>query len=339
MVVCGGAPATVTVTFDWRRCESRRVSGDGMNCKISDQRAGLPQLRHRYAIAEIRNLALLAGLALAGAMPLAGCSSWPGGATSSIENPDPADKMFADGNALMNNGSFKDAAEKFEDLERNYPFSNDPAKPYARKSLALASFSYYKAGDYDNAIASGVRFISIHAGSEDAPLAHHVVAMSYYDQMQDPHRDQTYTVKAVEWFTKLVRQFPDSKFAQEDQNRLRISRDTLAASEMNVGRFYLSKHNYLAAINRFKSVVTQHQTTAQVEEALERLTECYMALGIKGEAQNAAAILGHNYPDSRWYKDAFALLKSDGLEPREDSGSWLSKAWKSTVATLGGSSG
>ena len=310
-----------------------------MNRKIAETTTGSHRTRDRLAMARFRNMAMLTGLALASALPLAGCSSWPGSATSSIENPDPAEKMFADGNALMNNGSFKDAAEKFEDLERNYPFSNDPAKPYARKSLALASFAYYKAGDYDNAIASGVRFISIHAGSEDAPLAHHVVAMSYYDQMQDPHRDQAYTVKAVEWFTKLVRQFPNDKFAQEDQNRLRIAKDTLAASEMNVGRFYLSKHNYLAAINRFKTVATQHQTTAQVEEALERLTECYMALGIKPEAQNAAAILGHNYPDSRWYKDAYALLKSDGLEPREDSSSWLSKAWKNTVATLGGGAG
>lgn len=310
-----------------------------MNRKISNNPTGCHRTHDRFAMTKIRGLSVLAGLAIASILPLAGCSSWPGSATSSIENPDPADKMFADGNTLLNNGSFKDAAEKFEDLERNYPFSNDPAKPYARKSLALASFAYYKAGDYDNAIASGVRFISIHAGSEDAPLAHHVVAMSYYDQMQDPHRDQAYTVKAVEWFTKLVRQFPNDKFAQEDQNRLRIAKDTLAASEMNVGRFYLSKHNYLAAINRFKTVVTQHQTTAQVEEALERLTECYMALGIKPEAQNAAAILGHNYPDSRWYKDAYALLKSDGLEPREDSSSWLSKAWKNTVATLGGNAG
>ena len=293
----------------------------------------------RFGAAGWRGLAALGLLSVAMTLPLAGCSTFGGSATSSIENPDPPEKMFADANGLMTNGSFKDAAAKFEDLERNYPFSNDPAKPYARKALALAAYAYYKGGDYDNAIASGTRFISLHAGSEDVPLAHHVVAMSYFDQMQDAHRDQTFTVKAVEWFSKLERQFPNDKFAQEDMNRLRIARDTLAASEMSVGRFYLSKKNYLPAINRFKTVVTQHQTTQQVEEALERLVECYMALGIKGEAQNAAAILGHNYPDSRWYKDAYNLLKSDGLEPREDGGSWLSKAWKNTVATLGGNSG
>ena len=284
-------------------------------------------------------LALVAVLGLAAALPLAGCSAWSGGATASIANPDPPDKMFADADKLLNGGYYKDAAEKYEDLERNYPFSDDPAKPYARKALALASFAYYKAGDYDNAIASGSRFISLHAGSEEAALAHHVVAMSYYDQIQDPHRDQTPTVKAVEWFSKLEQSYPDSKFAAEDKNRLLVARDNLAASEMTVGRFYLSKKNYLAAINRFKKVVTDHQTTKHVEEALERLAECYMALGIKGEAQNAAAILGHNFPDSHWYKDAYVLLKSDGMEPRQDSGSWLSKVWKSTVATLTGKTG
>ena len=247
--------------------------------------------------------------------------------------------MFADADKLLNSGSYKDAAEKYEDVERNYPFSNDPAKPYARKSLVLAAFAYYKAGDYDNAIAAGGRFIALHAGSDDAALAHHVVAMYYYDQMQDSARDQSYTVRAVDWFTKEIRQFPDSKFAAEDMNRLRIAKDTLAASEMNVGRYYMSKHNYLAAINRFKTVVSEHQTTRHVEEALERLTECYMALGIKPEAQNAAAILGHNYPDSSWYKDAYALLKNDGLEPHLDAGSWLSKSWKNTVATLTGQTG
>jgi len=285
-------------------------------------------------------LPVIATLCLVAVLPLAGCSSlFPSSETSSVEHPDPPDKMFADAEKLLNGGSYKEAAEKYEDVERNYPFSNDPGKPYARKSLILAAFAYYRAGDYDNAIAAGGRFITLHAGSDDTALAHHIVAMSYYDQMQDATRDQSYTLRAVEWFTKELRQFPNSKFAEADGNRLRIAKDTLAGSEMNVGRYYLGKHNYLAAIDRFKTVVTDYQSTQQVEEALERLTECYMALGIKPEAQNAAAILGHNYPDSSWYKDAYALLKSDGLEPREDSGSWLSKSWKNTVAVLTGHTG
>jgi len=288
-------------------------------------------------------LAAVVALVALCTLPLAGCSSMSGflagGTTSSIENPDPADKMFADAEKLLNSGYYKDAAEKYEDVERNYPFSDDPAKPYARKSLVLAAFAYYKAADYDNAVAAGTRFISLHAGSEDAALAHHVVAMSYYEQMQDSTKDQTPALKAVEWFGRGLQQYPNSKFADEDRNKLLIAKDNIAGSEMSVGRFYLGKRNYLAAINRFKTVVSNHQTTRHVEEALERLTECYMALGIKAEAQNAAAILGHNFPDSKWYKDAYDLLKSDGLEPRQDSGSWLSKAWKNTVATLTGKSG
>jgi len=315
-----------------------RGSGDWMIGETFAKYGSLDRTARSRARGMLRGAALAAALGFAGLLPLAGCSSFSG-TTSSIENPDPPEKMFADADKLLNAGSYKDAAEKYEDLERNYPFSNDPAKPYARKSLVLAAFAYYKSGDYDNAVAAGVRFISLHAGSDDAPLAHHVVAMSYFDQMQDAHRDQTFTIKAVEWFTKLIKQFPNDKFAIEDQNRLRIAKDELAASEMNVGRYYLSKRNYLAAINRFKTVVTDHQTTRHVEEALERLTECYMALGIKPEAQNAAAVLGHNYPDSPWYKDAYALLQNDGLEPHEDAGSWLTKSWKKTVATLTGGTG
>ena len=272
---------------------------------------------------------MVAALGLAAALPLAGCSSWPGGGTtSSIENPDPPEKMFADADKLLNSGYYKDAAEKYEDLERNYPFSDDPSKPYARKSLALAAFAYYKAADYDNAVAAGQRFISLHAGSEDAPLAHHVVAMSYYEQMQDPHRDQTPTVKAVEWFSRELQQYPSNKFADEDRNRLLIAKDSLAASEMSVGRFYLGKRNYLAAINRFKAVVTSHQTTRHVEEALMRLTETYMSLGIANEAQTAAAVLGHNFPDSEWYSHAYALVTKGGGQVTENKVSWISKAFK-----------
>jgi outer membrane protein assembly factor BamD len=266
--------------------------------------------------------------------PLGGCSTF-GGDTASLATPDPVEKIYADADALLTSGDYKGAATKFEDVERNYPFSNDPSKPYARKSLALAAYAYYKAGDYDNAIAAGKRYTSMHAGTEDAPLAHHVVAMSYYDQMQDASRDQTFTKKAIEEFDILRRQYPESKYAQEAENRLRVANDQLAAADMEVGRYYLKRKNYLAATNRFKAVVSDHQNTKHVEEALQRLVECYMALGIRPEAQTAAAILGHNFPNSPWYKDAYALLQSDGLEPREDSGSWLSQIWKKTVRTIG----
>jgi outer membrane protein assembly factor BamD len=273
---------------------------------------------------------------ISAAVALSGCSGSLFGSeeTSSIENAAPADKLYAEGEALLAAGSYEDAAQRFEDVERNYPFSNDPQRPYARKSLALAAYAYFKAEKYDDAIAAGKRYTSMHAGTEDAALAHHVVAMSYYAQIQEAQYDQTFTKKAIEEFRSLIRLYPDSTFVAEDRNRLRIAEDMLAGSEMNVGRYYMKKANYLAAINRFKAVVTEHQRTAHVEEALTRLTECYLALGIQDEARTAAAILGHNFPDSQWYKDAYALLSRDGLSPHENTESDLSKAWHTAVQTV-----
>jgi outer membrane protein assembly factor BamD len=155
--------------------------------------------------------------------------------------------------------------------------------------------------------------------------------------MRQPNRDQSATRKALAELKTLKARYPDSTYAREADNKIRIAEDTLAAQEMEVGRYYLKRKNYVASINRFKTVVAEYQTTAHVEEALMRLTECYMALGIKNEAQNAAAVLGHNFPDSRWYKDAYALLASDGLAPREDTGSWLKRTWRSLPKlSLGG---
>jgi outer membrane protein assembly factor BamD len=271
-------------------------------------------------------------IGLAAAVPLGGCSMFGGEETATLENPDPPEKMYSDADALLNDGSFEEAAKKFEDLERNYPFSNDPTKPYARRSLALAAFAYYKAGMYDDAIMAGRRYTTMHAGTEDAALAHYVIGSSYYDQMQDSVRDQSYTRKSIEAYTTLIQQHPDSSYAKQVGNRIRIAQDMLAASEMNVGRFYQKKGNYLAAINRFKTVVVEHQTTRHVEEALMRLTESYLALGILPEAQTAAAILGHNFPNSSWYKDAYALLANTGLQPQENTDSDLSKAWSASIA-------
>jgi outer membrane protein assembly factor BamD len=224
--------------------------------------------RRRHSVRKSKALAA-AGLLVALAWPLGGCSSlWGSDNTATIENPDPPDKMYADAEGYMSAGDFLAAAKKYEDVERNYPFSNDPSKPYARKSLALASYAYYKAGEYDDAIAAGKRYTTMHAGTEDAALAHHVVGMSYFSQMSDASRDQTATRKAMEEFRTLIRLYPNSTYAQEDDNRLRIAEDNLAAAEMTVGRYYLKRDNYLAAINRFRTVISEFQTTKHVEEAL-----------------------------------------------------------------------
>lgn len=266
------------------------------------------------------------GLAL---MALGGCAS---SSDTSILNTDPPEKMYADADSLMNRGKFDDAARKFEDLDRSHPYS-----PEARRAIVLAAYAYYKAGKTPEAIASAERYAVMHPGTKDAPLAHHIIASAYFDDMKTAERDQTATRKALEQLKILQSRYPDSTYARDATNRIRIAEDNLAASEMEVGRYYMKEKNFVAAINRFKTVITDYQTTAHVEEALMRVAECYMALGVVNEAQTAVAVLGHNFPDSKWYKSAHALLKSDGLAPAESGDSWISKAWKAVPKlSLGG---
>lgn len=277
----------------------------------------------------------MAGLAMAlAAVLLAGCASSID-ATGAISS-DPPEKMYAEADAMMTAGRFEAAAAKFEELDRSHPYSSE-----ARRSIVLSAYAYYKAGKYPEAIASAERYTVMHPGTKDAPFAHYIIASAYFDDMRGANRDQGTTRKALEQFKILKTRYPDSSYAEKVDNRIRICEDTLAAQEMEIGRYYLKRKNYVGAINRFKTVVTEYQTTNHVEEALARLTEAYMALGVKEEAQTAAAVLGYNFPQSKWYKDSYALLESDGLAPREDGGSWISKAWKSlpSISLGGGTSG
>lgn len=261
---------------------------------------------------------------------IAGCAS-----TSELNkalNPDPPEKMFADADALMSKGKFEDAAKKFEDIDRDHPYA-----PEARRASVLAAYANFKAGKLPEAIAGAERYTTLHSGTKDAALAQHIIASSYYEDIRGPNRDQGTTRKALAALRTLKTRYPDSKYAAEAENRIRVCEDTIAASEMEVGRYYMKKRQFPAAINRFKTVVSEYQTTAHVEEALMRLTEAYLALGIANEAQHMAAVLGHNFPESRWYKDAHGLLASGGLAPREQDGSWLSKAWRNLPKfSLGG---
>jgi len=249
------------------------------------------------------------------AAALAGCAS--NDAVRAL-NPDPPSKMFADADALMAKGSFEDAAKKFEDVDREHPYS-----PEARRAIVMAAYAYYKANKTPEAIAAAERYTTMHPGTKEAPLAHHIIAQSYFDQMKQPNRDQEATRKALAQLKTLKTRYPDSPYAQKADNQIRVCEDTLAAQEMEVGRYYLKNGNHIAAINRFKTVVTDYQTTAHVEEALYRLAASYLALGIAPEAQNAAAVLGHNFPNSSWYKDSYALLQKQGLMPQVSQGSWM----------------
>ena len=218
---------------------------------------------------------------------------------------------------------YKAAAKGFEEVDRQHPYSE-----WARKALLMQAYAHYEARQYDEAIASAKRYVTLHPASSDAPYAQYVIASSYFDQIPDITRDQGRTEKAVAALDEVVRKYPATEYAASAKKKLEVARDNIAGKEMAIARYYLDKRDYTGAINRFKVVVTQYQTTRHVEEALMRLAECYMALGVVGEAQTAAAVLGHNFPDSRWYKDAYTLVKSGGHEPHENEGSWISKAFK-----------
>ena len=237
----------------------------------------------------------------------------------------PADRLYNEGVFLMNEKKdYKESAKKFEEVDRQHPYSE-----WARKSLIMSAFAYYSAGAYDESINAAKRYITLHPGSSDAAYAQYLIGASFFDQIPDVSRDQSRTERAIAALEEVTRKFPNSEYAESARKKIEVGRDQLAAKEMNVGRWYQEKMDYTGAINRFKVVVTQYQRTRHVEEALERLTECYMALGIVNEAQTAAAVLGHNFPDSPWYKDAYRIVKSGGAEPAENKDSWMSKAFRS----------
>jgi outer membrane protein assembly factor BamD len=199
----------------------------------------------------------------------------------------------------------------------------------------MTAYAHFEGQQYEDAINASKRYVQLHPSSADAPYAQYILAMSNYNQIPDVTRDQDRAEKAMRALQELVDRYPKSEYVSDARQRIQVAKDQLAAKEMEVGRYYLQKRNYTAAINRFRDVVAKYQTTRHVEEALMRLTEAYMALGIVNEAQTAGAVLGHNFPDSSWYRDAHVLLRSGGLEPREDSGSWISRSFRGLTRTVG----
>lgn len=262
-----------------------------------------------------------------------GCSSvgslFSGDSDTKLDNR-PPEVIYKEANELLEKGSSEKAAALYERVDQLYPYSEE-----ARKATLMAAIAYKQAGKGPEAVAAARRYLSVHPGTKEAAQAQDIIASSYFDRISTPSRDQGETKKAIAEMETLLRRYPDSESAAETKKRIKLAKDTLAASEMNVGRYWQKKGNYLAAVNRFKTVVTDYQQTAHVEEALMRLTECYMALGIVNEAQTAAAILGRNYPDSPWYKDAYALLQSGGAAPKEDTGSWISRSWNKVASVAG----
>lgn len=239
----------------------------------------------------------------------------------------PADDLYNQGLARLKAKDYEKAAKRFGEVEKNYPSSE-----WSRKALLMTVFTQFEKPAYDEAVQAAQRYIGLYPNSPDTPYVFYLAGMSYYNQVPDVMRDQSAAEKALQIFSELVQKYPKSEYVADAKYKMGVARDQLAAKEMQVGRFYLTRKNYPAAINRFHDVLGKYQTTRHTEEALYRLTEAYLAMGVTNEAQTAAAILGHNYPDSQWYKDAHALLKTGGLEPHEYSDSWLSKVGKTLHA-------
>jgi outer membrane protein assembly factor BamD len=198
------------------------------------------------------------------------------------------------------------AAKSFDEVERQHPYS-----VWATKAQLMSAYALYEAGKYDDSIVAAERFIQLHPGHRDIAYAYYLKALDYYVQIADVARDQKATEQAMTALGEVVRRFPESKYGRDARLKIDLARDHLAGKEMEIGRWYERQGSYLAAINRFRRVVDQYQTTTHVPEALHRLTECYLALGLTDEARKTAAVLGYNYPGSEWYSDSYALLRNE----------------------------
>ena len=238
----------------------------------------------------------------------------------------PASKTYDQALQKLANGAPAEAAKKFNDLGKQYPESD-----WARKGLLMTTYADYQAGDYTSAETNADRYLKDYASSPEADYVLYLQANAYYMQIPDISRDQEKTAKALETFKSVLEKYPKSEYVEDSKFKIQVTEDQLAGKEMSIGRFYLNRRNYTAAINRFRNVLQYYQTTRHAPEALYRLVEAYLGLGIATEAQTAAAVLGHNFPDSQWYKDAYALLKGKGLSPQEYGGSWISKIWHTVV--------
>ncbi len=230
----------------------------------------------------------------------------------------PPEQLYDEAIGYMEKGRGKSTLETFDKLERQHPYSE-----YAEKTRLLRVFILFGGHQYDEAVLAADRYLALYPSSPDAPYAMYMKGTSYFNQIKDITRDQAKAQDAIDTYNRLIDNYPTSDYADQARENILIAHDQLAGKEMSVGRYYLGNKRYTAALNRFKTVVDQYDTSTHVEEALERLVECYLALGLVNEAQHAAAVLGHNYPSSQWYEDAYNLLQSQGLVPQVQEGNPL----------------
>ena len=238
-----------------------------------------------------------------------------------------AEEIFKKGELELETGKRpKDALVYFQEVERLYPYTE-----YAKRALIMQAFALHKSKKYEEARMAAQRYLDLYPGEEDAAYAQYLMALSYYDQIDDVGRDQGLTYQALQALRAVIEEYPDSDYAKSSILKFDLAFDHLAAKEMEIGRYYLKRKHYTAAINRFRVVVENFQTTSHTPEALHRLVESYLSLGFTDEAQTAGAILGHNFQSTEWYQDSYQLLTSKGLEPKARGDSWLAKVYRQVI--------
>lgn len=268
----------------------------------------------------IRRIAAAVGL-----IALTACGSFDPGKIGALDQYTAAE-IFERGEYELERGQPDDAAEYFGEIERLYPYSD-----FAKRALIMQAFAFHKDGDYPNSRASAQRYVDFYPTSEDAAYAQYLLAMSYYDQIDEIGRDQGLTFQALQALRAVIEIYPDTEYARSSILKFDLAFDHLAAKEMEIGRYYLKRKHFAAAANRFRIVVEDFQTTTHTAEALHRLVESYLSLGLTDEAQTAGAILGHNYRSTEWYQDSFALLTGQGLSMTSSGDNWLSSVYRQVI--------
>ncbi len=267
------------------------------------------------------------GIRMAGILGLAVVVAGCGGSQDRAIEDMSAEEIFRQAEAeLETERDSEEAARLFGEIERLYPYSE-----FAKRALIMQAFAYHRDRNYENSRATAQRYVEFYPASEDAAYAQYLLALSYYDQIDEIGRDQELTFEALQALRTVIEVYPESDYARSSRLKFDLAFDHLAGKEMEVGRFYLKRAHYTAAINRFQVVVEQFQTTSHTAEALHRLVESYLSLGLTGEAQTAAAILGHNFRSSAFYRDSYDLLTAQGLQPRVRGNHWLARLYRQTI--------
>ena len=259
---------------------------------------------------------------------LAGCGGGGGTATNRVQTLETytPEQIFGRGEYELSNGKTGEAAYYFSEIERLYPYSN-----WAKRALIMQAFTYHSGQDYEESRSAAQRYIDFYPADEDAAYAQYLLALSYYDQIDEVGRDQGLTFQALQSLRTVIEVYPDSEYANSAILKFDLAFDHLAAKEMEIGRYYLRRDHYPSAINRFRVVVEDFQTTTHTAEALHRLVEAYLSLGLVDEAQTAGAILGHNFQSTEWYESSYKLLTANGLKLKDRGNNWLSQIYRQTI--------